>query len=583
MSKLLIRRKKFETKNRLQQFYENLEEWVYYWRMNPHRFITEYLGLRLYGDFQKILIYMMNFYPQFIYISSRGLGKSSLTLLFCLVRCILYPGQKIIVVAPNKKQSKLFIKKVYEFKRISANLNAEIEDIKTGDNDCIISFHNGSEIQAAVCSENSRGIRCHILIVDEFALADQELLNKVFLPCLTNQRDPYYFSKPEYADLSKEKNKQIYLSSIRGEEEWSYKFFLEFVNNMLNGDMDYGTLSLPYQFGVEAGVIGADFVKQYMKNTVDSPEIAMAELECIPIGGTENAFYKYKSLNECRDNANALIAMSDLEYIEYKDKIEKWKFYKNKLPNEIRVMGVDIALIESPDNDNTAIWITRLIPNGGKYKKIVSYCESMHGLNSIVQNLRIKQLFYEMQCDYIAMDVQGNAAGIFDVATNETYDEARDIIYPAWTVNEIDDLKYLNRTYSANAVPIIKCVRTPPELLYKMIVYAKNLFDSKEVSLLIDPQEAVEYLNEKYNYYKIDDAELRSRVLNSYAQTTVFINEAINLEQYIQGGFIKLREKSGKRKDRVMAIVYMLYYVKELEEKLEEDVEIDLCDYIFSY
>ncbi len=73
------------------------------------------------------------------------------------MRCILYPGQKIIVVAPNKKQSQLFIKKCYEFKRESQNLCGEIEDIKTSENDSRITFFNGSEIQAAVCSENSRG------------------------------------------------------------------------------------------------------------------------------------------------------------------------------------------------------------------------------------------------------------------------------------------------------------------------------------------------------------------------------------------------------------------------------------------
>jgi hypothetical protein len=53
---------------------QNFEEWVSYWRANPHRFISDYLGMELH-DFQKVLIYQMNFYRNFIFIASRGLNK----------------------------------------------------------------------------------------------------------------------------------------------------------------------------------------------------------------------------------------------------------------------------------------------------------------------------------------------------------------------------------------------------------------------------------------------------------------------------------------------------------------------------
>ena len=52
---------------------DNFEDWVAYWRANPHRFITDYLGLRLY-DFQKVLIYMMFKYPSFILVGLRPLS-----------------------------------------------------------------------------------------------------------------------------------------------------------------------------------------------------------------------------------------------------------------------------------------------------------------------------------------------------------------------------------------------------------------------------------------------------------------------------------------------------------------------------
>lgn len=99
--------------------------------------------------------------------------------------------------------------------------------------------------------------------------------------------------------------------------------------------------------------------------------------------------------------------MNDTEYFEYKDKKEKWFLYQEKLPNEIRLLTADIALLESANNDNTSIWIIRLVPDGGRYRKILAYGESLHGINSIIQTKRIKQLFYELECDYAVIDTQG--------------------------------------------------------------------------------------------------------------------------------------------------------------------------------
>lgn len=304
---------------------------------------------------------------------------------------------------------------------------------------------------------------------------------------------------------------------------------------------------------------------------------------CIPERGTANSFFKYSSLSKCQDNVKALYTMSDEEYIHNKNGLQKWQYYVEKLPNEIRVLCIDIALIESAKNDNTAIWCIRLIPDGGKYRKIAAYAESMHGINAIIQAKRYKQLFYELQCDYAVIDTQGNGAGVTDILNDITYDDARGITYPAWTVVNSEDIKRTNRALqvSNNAVPVMYSVNTSSsELLYSMITNAKNIIDKHEVSLLMDIDDGVEYLNENYNFFEETNGETRSRLLNPYAQTKVFINEAINLEQYIQGGYIKLKEKSGRRKDRVMSLIYGLWYCKILEDELNNKPNDSILDWI---
>lgn len=427
-------------------------------------------------------------------------------------------------------------------------------------------------------------VRCHILIVDEFVRTDKAVINRVFVPFLTSLRQPLYsqLSVDDKRKIKPEPNKQLYLSSIRGADEWSYKELEKYIKNMSENDMRYMVHIAPYEFGIRNGFINADIIEQSFKNNEENLDMLLAEYSCIPERGSANNFFKYSALSKCQTNVKSLFAMSDNDFILYKHDKTKWKFYQEKLPNEIRLLCIDIALIESSKNDNTAIWGIRLIPDGNKYKKIPAYVESMHGINSILQAKRFKQLFYELECDYAVIDTQGAGAGVYDVLTDVTFDEQRGVSYPAWTVVNPEDVKMNNRALqlSNNAVPVIYSVKTPPELLYNMIINTKNLIDRHEVDLLVDIDDAIDYLNNTYQFYEEDNSENRARILNPYAQTKVFINEAINLEQYIQGGYIKLKEKSGRRKDRVMALIYGLWYAKILEDDLNVQDSSSILDFI---
>ena len=515
--------------------------------------------------------------------------KSTLTLLFAIQRAILYPGQKILVVCPVKSQSRQFIKKIYDFLKKSPNLQREVDvaNIKTGLNESSIPFHNNSTIFTTVYGEGALGIRTHILIVDEFVRTEKEVITRVFDPMLSDGRKPMYLdikNKDEkLAYYEKEDLKKLYLSSIRRADEWSYKTLEDYVDYMTNGDKAYSAIVLPYQLGVKNGFIRKKKVEEVFKNNTENLDLVRAEYAAIPERGTGNSYFTYSMFQKLRVNSRALFCMSDIEYIEYKDKKDKWFLYQEKLPNEIRILTADIALLESANNDNTSIWIIRLIPDGGKYKKILAFGESLHGLNSIIQTKRIKQLFYELDCDYAVIDTQGSGVGIFDQATAETYDEDRNVVYPAWTVINPEDVKMVNRTISSNAVPVIYSVKTPIQLKSTMFGNMKNILTSNDLSLLCETQEAIEYLNQNFGYYKIEDDELRARMLNPYVQTDMLINESINLEQVVTQGYINLKEKSGRRKDRTMSVAYGLWYTKKLEDQnFNNNEDTSILDYIFS-
>ena len=47
----------------------------------------------------------------------------------------------------------------------SKMLNREIAKVVTGTNETVVIFNNGSTIQAVNASQNTRGLRCHVLVV----------------------------------------------------------------------------------------------------------------------------------------------------------------------------------------------------------------------------------------------------------------------------------------------------------------------------------------------------------------------------------------------------------------------------------
>ena len=74
---------------------------------------------------------------------------------------------------------------------------------------------------------------------------------------------------------------------------------------------------------------------------------------------------------------------------------------------------------------------------------------------------------------------------------------------------------------------------------------------------------------------------MRGRLIGTYTQTDMLVNEAINLEQVNTQGYINLKEKPGRRKDRVMALAYGLYYAKILDDDYRrEKNDSTLLDYI---
>lgn len=197
---------------------EGMKLWTSFYRLNMHRFAMDYLGLNLY-PFQIILLYMMNMMYSVCLICARGMSKSYMTAIFLCCKAILYPNSLIVVSCSTKEQSRNLIREkiAKELCSQSKMLNREISKIVTGTNETVVYFRNGSTINAINASQNVRGLRAHVLVIDEYRMVQGgfEVLNSVLKPFLNCVRIPKFKGREDgkYANYPSEENQEIYLSS----------------------------------------------------------------------------------------------------------------------------------------------------------------------------------------------------------------------------------------------------------------------------------------------------------------------------------------------------------------------------------
>lgn len=142
-----------------------VDAWTSYYRCNPHRFVHDYFGLNLH-IFQQIILCMMFFFANLMYLASRGIGKSWLLGVFCSAYAILYPDSKICIASKTRGQAKEIVDKIADLRNNCPNLALEIKEIKQTVTDSYVEFKNGSRVFVVTASDNARHNRATVLVND---------------------------------------------------------------------------------------------------------------------------------------------------------------------------------------------------------------------------------------------------------------------------------------------------------------------------------------------------------------------------------------------------------------------------------
>lgn len=492
--------------------------------------------------------------------AARSLGKSWLTALFCVVRCILFPGSKICIASGTRGQANAVLLKIeneflVKFRWGSDNLRREISECNIGANRAEIKFKNGSWIQVVTSSDNARSGRANVLVIDEFRMVDKKILDTVLRRFMGDPRQPPYLSLPDYKgkeDLL-ETNIEIYMSSCWFKNHWSYKKSQDYTVNLLGGREGYFVCALPYQMAIKEGLKKRSEIEDEMsENSFDATTFSM-EMECLPFGDTEGAFFSFDDISDCRRLQTAIYPDTKMNKIP------------DLLPNERRILSVDIALMASKKhkNDATSIVMNRAIPTNNDYIANIVFTQNYEGLLTNELALKVRRMFDIYKCTDLAIDARGVGAGVLDLLLQDIVDNETGDVYPALSC--CNNKEIADRCKTPNAPEVIWAINASVTFNTEICTLLRTGFKNRKINLLISEQTVKETIKEQHK--KLSDSEIEKYKL-PFINTTLLVYELTNLQHEIKGTNIRIFEKVGARKDRYSALAYNYWVQTQLAREL---------------
>jgi len=548
-----------------QEKYENLMEgvsiWAAFYRANPQRLAAEFLNIQL-GIFQKILLYVMNLCTVFNWIASRGLGKTYLIALYCVIRCILYPATKVCVASGVKSQAAEIIGKIEtDFMKLhdwgSRNLANEIEEISTSINNPHVNFKNGSWIKVVTASDNARSNRATIVIIDESRMVKKKIVDTVLRKFLTSLRKPPYMDLPQYKRNPKyqERNIEMYMTSAYYKSSWIFEKCKSDAALMLDETKKYFCCGLPYEVGIEEGIFSQEAVEDEMAEADFDPISFRMEREALFYGEAEDAFYKFDEVSSCRIIKNAFLP---LEFYE-----KRGINVPDLAEGERRILSVDVALMatKATNNDATAIEINIATPSNNGMASHIVYVETLEGKTTDEVGIIIMRYFNHYKCTDLVLDTNGLGLGVYDFIARQQFDAETGETYDAMC--SCNDVTMAERCHDPNANKCVWTIKAYAQENSEMATALRAGIQTGNLSLLINEYDAEQSIK-KISGYGTMTTEERVKLLMPYAQTTALVNEMVNLEGKIIDNKVKLKEHSGMRKDRFSSLEYNYYVAQEI-------------------
>jgi len=205
-------------------------------------------GIKL-APFQEITLKGMMNRNFSMCVWGRGCGKTFIASVFCFLQCIFNPGTKILVAGPTFRTARFIFENLEKLvESEGAELLMQCFGAKSKRNDQFQWQINGGTITAIPLNgEKIRGFRANVLLLDEYLLLPEDLINTVLMPFLVapqNMKERIEIREMEdklikAGDMKEDErmvfendSKMIALSSASYTFENLYKTYKDWVNHV---------------------------------------------------------------------------------------------------------------------------------------------------------------------------------------------------------------------------------------------------------------------------------------------------------------------------------------------------------------
>lgn len=562
--------------------------WCTFWRRNLHRFVADYLKIKLY-PYQQISIYMMGICNFICAIASRNDAKSFIIALYACCRCILYPGTKFVIGSATKGQSRLIVteKIQNELMEWSPVLRDEISSISTSIHDINVKFKNGSKISVYTANDNARGLRSHASCREEFRQINKKIEDSVISPFQTVRNQPYMLN-PYYGEneVLQENPVDIYISSSWIDDgHWMWGIVDQAFDGMLKND---GSVLLTYDESITLKHHLKTMKQMINEKKKQDPVTWKTEFLNLRVKDSISSYFTYSMLMNRQILKHVFYPRNVIDFKSGK----KNKYAIPKQDNEIRIISNDIAFVAGAKNDNSVYSCIRAIPESityendnnlievkQGYRREYPYIESNQIGDTTKQAIRIRQLYEDFNADYIVIDARNGGLQAIYSLQKTLYDEERGVEYSP--LKCMNNEEYAKVCSDPSAKPCIFAINATQSLNSDIAVaFRKNLIENK-IDFLVNYNTAKEeILSSNKDYLEEKDVDLQMEYERPFLETQAMISECAELqyEKMAQTGLIKIKEKGSNRKDRYTSCSYGSYFIDLLElDMLGSSSDYDYC------
>ena len=274
---------------------------------------------------------------------------------------------------------------------------------------------------------------------------------------------------------------------------------------------------------------------QILKKKKEMSPVAFAQnYESRWVGSADSALVNINKLMDCRSLTETQL---------------------NAKPNDEFYLGVDVARSQNTNNNQSSVCVAKVKRNRDKTRiisiDIVNIINIPNIMNFTAQACIIKQIKKKYNAQGVVADGNGLGAGLIDQLLKESFDPITNESLGCWDTINDDNIP----EYPEEAEKILYNLKAQTAQS-KIVTNFIDMVDSKKLRLLCSKQ-----LNE-FSIAEQDDFDNK---VAPFIQTDCLFEEIANLKlKQLPNGNVTIEKVVKKMdKDRVSALIYVLWYINE--------------------